>query len=78
MSESKVVGEREYVCEWNFCQLKVEEELKDYNCEDPDGFPDCRTCDYQIKTNAEIQKNYDEAVAWNRKHGVFPSSGGSQ
>ena len=72
MIESKTVEEREYAISYYFCQLKAEAELKDYSCKDSDGFPDCRTCDYQIKTNAEIQKNYDEVMEWNREHGIFP------
>ena len=54
------VTEREYVREWYFCQLKVDDELKDYDCKDPDGFPDCRTCEYQKKTNSEVERVAEE------------------
>lgn len=59
------VKEHEYVRTWYFCQLKIEEELQDYNCEDADGFPDCTTCEYQIKTNKEIAENFAEVKEWN-------------
>ena len=35
----KVIDEREYALTWYYCQLKVEEELKDFSCKDADGFP---------------------------------------
>jgi len=60
------VTEREYVREWYFCQLKVEDEQKNYDCKDPDGFPDCRTCDYQKKINKEIQETYEKCMEFNR------------
>ena len=66
-----VIDEREYALTWYFCQLKVDEELKDYSCKDADGFPNCTTCDYQIKTNEAIQKSYEECMEWNKKHSGF-------
>ena len=64
-----VIAEREYVLTWYFCQLKVDDELKDYNCKDADGFPNCTTCDYQIKINEEIQRNYEKTMKLNRSLG---------
>jgi len=57
--------EHEYVLTWYFCQLKVQEEEKVYACKDADGFPDCTTCEYQIKINAEREKSFAECEAYN-------------
>jgi len=62
-----VISENEYVITWNYCQLKVEDELKDFQCEENEGFPNCTTCSYQIKINEEIQRSYEECMKQNKK-----------
>lgn len=64
-----VISEDEYVLTWYFCQLKVNDELKDYQCDYNEGFPNCKTCPYQIKINEEIQRNYEEIMKANRSLG---------
>jgi len=62
-----VISENEYVTTWNYCQLKIEEELEDFQCDENEGFPNCTTCPYQIKINEEIQRSYEECMKQNKK-----------
>jgi len=61
-----VITEDEYALTWYYCQLKVDDELKDYQCDYNEEGPNCTTCPLQIKTNEEIQRNYEEIMEKNR------------
>ena len=64
-----VIAEHEYALVWYYCQLKVDDELEDYQCDYNEEGPNCTICPLQIKINEEIQRNYEEIMKANRSLG---------
>lgn len=74
----EVIAEDEYALVWYYCQLKVDDELDDYQCDYNEEGPNCTTCPLQIKTNEEIQRNYEEVMNENDRLRKLRSMGRTQ